>query len=109
MEIGIKNPYNNGPMNNPPPYSASKAGVIKITKYFSHCWSKYNLKINAFCPGGVYDKHNKKFVNNYSNLVPLGRMANRDEYLGPIAYLMSKASNGLSGKILVVDGGKTSW
>ena len=70
-----------------------------MTKYFAFCWSKYNIKINAFCPGGVYDKHNKKFVDNYSNLVPLGRMANRYEYLGPIAFLMSEASNDLNGKI----------
>ena len=106
---GIKNPYSKGPLNNPPPYSATKAGLIQMSNYLSIKWAKYNVRVNSFCPGGVFDNHDKKFVKRYSNLVPMGRMAFKDEYLGPIAFLISNASYAINGKTLVVDGGKTSW
>ena len=106
---GIKNPYSDGPLNNPPAYSATKAGLISLTRYLSSAWGKYNIRVNVLCPGGVFDGHDEKFVENYSNLVPMDRMANKDEYIGAIAFLSSDASSFMTGSILVIDGGKTAW
>ncbi len=106
---GIKNPYNDGPLSSPPSYPLTKAGVIYLTKYLDACWGKYNVRINTLCPGGVFDNHEKKFVKNYSNLVPLARMAQKDEYKGAIAFLATDASSFMTGSTLVVDGGKTCW
>ena len=106
---GIKNPYTGGPLSSPPCYPLTKAGVIYMTKYLAACWGKYNVRINTLCPGGVFDNHEEKFVNNYSNLVPLARMADKDEYKGSIAFLATDASSFMTGSTLVVDGGKTCW
>ena len=106
---GIKNPYSDGPLNNPPGYSATKAGLIYMTKYLASCWGNYNIRVNVLCPGGVYDGHDEKFVVNYSRLVPMDRMAQKDEYKAAIAFLSSNASSYMTGSVLVIDGGKTCW
>ena len=106
---GIKNPYSDGPLNNPPGYSATKAGLIYMTKYLASCWGKYNIRVNTLCPGGVYDGHDEKFLFNYSRLVPMDRMAQKDEYKGAIAFLSSNASSYMTGSVVVIDGGKTCW
>ena len=106
---GIKNPYSDGPLNNPPGYSATKAGLIYMTKYLASFWGKYNVRVNALCPGGVYDGHDERFVSNYSRLVPMDRMAGKDEYKAAIGFLSSNASSYMTGGVLVIDGGKTCW
>ena len=65
--------------------------------------------MNALCPGGVYDGHDEMFVSNYSRLVPMDRMAEKDEYKAAIGFLSSDASSYMTGNVLVIDGGKTCW
>ncbi|HIO62793.1 MAG TPA: SDR family oxidoreductase, partial [Dehalococcoidia bacterium] len=48
-------------------------------------------------------------LTNYNPKVPLGRMANEDEYNGAMIYLMSKASSYMTGSNMVIDGGFTAW
>ena len=52
---------------------------------------------------------NQKFVNNIKKLIPMGRMANRDEYISTIQFLCSDASSYLTGQNIVVDGGRSIW
>jgi NAD(P)-dependent dehydrogenase (short-subunit alcohol dehydrogenase family) len=53
--------------------------------------------------------HDKKFTKKLTNLIPLGRMANVDEYKSTIIYMCSDASSYMNGAILSIDGGRTAW
>ena len=63
-------------------YGASKAGIIQITKYFAVLLAKKNIIINCISPGGLKNKNiqKKKFINNYSKKVPLGRMCREKRF-----------------------------
>lgn len=106
---GVASPYSGKPFNTPISYSTTKAGVIHFTRYLATYWAGKNIRVNALSPGGVYDGHDPAFVKNYSSLVPMDRMANRDEYKGAILFLVSDASSYMTGANLVVDGGLTCW
>jgi len=92
-----------------PAYSASKAGIIGLSRWLATWWSKDNIRVNCVTPGGVYNNHNKKFVDAYSNRTPMGRMADREDITGAIIYLLSDSSKYCTGQNLIVDGGLTAW
>lgn len=91
-------------------YGASKAALIALTRDLSVQWAKYGIRVVSLAPGGVFNpKSDKEFVENYSSHVPLGRMAEVDEYNGAILFLASEASSYMTGNCLVMDGGWTTW
>ena len=90
-------------------YSAAKWGVIGMTKYLATYFATKNIRVNSLCPAGVYDNHPEEFVERFTNLIPMGRMANIDEYKGAIIFLCSDASSYMTGSNLIIDGGRTSW
>jgi NAD(P)-dependent dehydrogenase (short-subunit alcohol dehydrogenase family) len=65
--------------------------------------------VNALSPGGVYEDQNPEFVTKLSELIPLGRMANIDEYRSAIQFLCSDASSYMTGQNLIIDGGRSTW
>ena len=88
---------------------ASDLGVIGLTKYLATYFADKNIRINSISPGGVYTNQPKGFVKRLSNLIPMNRMANIDEYKGSIVFLCSNASSYMTGHNLIVDGGRSVW
>jgi NAD(P)-dependent dehydrogenase (short-subunit alcohol dehydrogenase family) len=93
----------------PVTYSVVKHGLIGLTKYLATYWCEQGVRCNALSPGGVYAGQNDVFVSKLTQLIPLGRMAEADEYRGAIAFLCSDASTYMNGTNLVMDGGRSTW
>jgi NAD(P)-dependent dehydrogenase (short-subunit alcohol dehydrogenase family) len=94
----------------PVSYSVVKSGLLGLTRYLATYWAQQGVRANALCPGGVYvGGESADFVERLSKLIPMGRMANKDEYKGCVVFLLSDASRYMTGSIVTVDGGRTAW
>lgn len=96
-------------MVKPVTYSVIKHGIIGLTKYLATYWAQKGVRANSLCPAGVFNNQNEEFLDKLSNLIPMGRMADSDEYKGTILYLLSDASSYMTGATVVVDGGRSCW
>jgi NAD(P)-dependent dehydrogenase (short-subunit alcohol dehydrogenase family) len=93
----------------PVTYSVVKGGLVTLTKYLATYWADASVRVNALCPGGVYAGQPEDFVAKLTGLIPMGRMARRDEYRAALVFLCSDASSYMTGSNLVIDGGRTCW
>ena len=93
----------------PVTYSAIKAGLVGLTRYLATYWADRGVRCNALSPGGVFTGQGEVFVQRLSALVPLGRMARREEYRAAIQFLCSDASAYMNGQNVVMDGGRSVW
>ncbi len=96
------------PFTKPAAYGASKAAVVNLTRYFARLWGPHGVRVNALSPGGVTGGQDEEFVRKYSERVPLGRMADPADLVGPLLFLASDASRYVTGHELRVDGGFTA-
>ena len=90
-------------------YSVIKTGLIGMTRYLSTYWIDKGVRCNSLSPGGIYTSQDKEFLSKIKNLIPMGRMAKKDEYRSTIQYLCSDASSYMNGQNIVVDGGRSVW
>ena len=94
-----------------PPYVIAKHGVIGITRYFASDFGKYNIQVNALCPGFFYSdmnaaiSDNKEFYDKITNRIPLGRWGDSHDLMGAIVFLASRASDYMNGWYISMDGG----
>ncbi len=93
----------------PVTYSVVKSGLVGLTRYLATYWAGKNVRVNALSPGGVYNGQPDAFVEKLTNLIPMGRMAQVDEYKGAVLFLVSDASSYMTGSNLVIEGGRTAW
>jgi len=96
-------------INTPAVYSASKAGVIGLSKYLATYWADQRIRVNTLTPGGNESGQNDTFKNKYSARVPMGRMCQPDELVAALIYLASDASAYVTGQNIIIDGGLSAW
>jgi NAD(P)-dependent dehydrogenase (short-subunit alcohol dehydrogenase family) len=101
--------YGNSGRNNSEVYSATKAGVIQMTRYMAAHFGKYNIQVNAISPGGIFNNQENFFVKQYTDRVPMERMAVADDLNSALELLISDNSNYINGQNIIVDGGFSSW
>tara|TARA_B100000315_G_scaffold1500_1_gene1358 strand:- start:1836 stop:2669 length:834 start_codon:yes stop_codon:yes gene_type:complete len=90
-------------------YSVIKHSIVGLSKYFSSKFAPHGVRVNLLAPGGVWnDKLTNAFVNQLTELIPMGRMGVQSDYKGAIQFLCSDASSYMTGANLVVDGGRTT-
>ena len=102
--------YKKGDRKSSEIYSATKAGIIQLTKYFSNYMSNSNINVNCISPGGVENKNKqtKNFIRRYSQKNPSKRMAKVEEISSLILFLLSEKSDYINGENIVIDGGYSS-
>ncbi|NDK31112.1 SDR family oxidoreductase [Nesterenkonia haasae] len=98
------------PFIKPVAYSAAKSGVYNLTRYCATYWGREGIRVNTLTPSGVgRDTQDTEFQANYTARMPIGRMANANEFNGAAVFLAADASRYMTGSNLVVDGGWTAW
>ena len=90
-------------------YNASKAAAVNFTRALASEWGKYNINVNAICPGffpskmsnGPLEVIGESVVNN----TPLHRLGGEEDLKGTVVFLASDASRHITGQYIAVDGG----
>ncbi|MFA7707426.1 MAG: SDR family oxidoreductase [Candidatus Pacearchaeota archaeon] len=93
----------------PVTYSVVKHALLGLTRYLATYWAKKNIRVNAICPGGVFNNQDNEFLQKLYPLIPMQRMADKDEYKSAILFLISDASSYMTGSVISIDGGRTCW
>jgi NAD(P)-dependent dehydrogenase (short-subunit alcohol dehydrogenase family) len=93
-----------------PPYVASKAAVLQLTKSIALDYARFGIRCNAICPGFFRTEINSDWLDTDAgqkqiSRVPLRRTGEMKEMSGPLLLLASDASAYMSGAVLAVDGG----
>lgn len=93
------------------PYTASKGGVLLLTRAMAAEWGRYNIQVNAVGPGYFLTDMTRKLADTpafdrwVKGKTPAGRWGNPRELTGALAFFASDASSFINGQILYVDGG----
>ena len=93
--------------------NASKAGVVGFTRDLATKWAQHGINVNAIAPGWFPSDMNKALLDTnpepYLEQIPLRRFGGPDDLKGAVVYLASRASDFVTGQVVVVDGGQSAW
>lgn len=100
------------PIINSGAYSASKAGVIMLTRLMAVEWGKHRIRVNCICPGAIRTAMTDQFYQGELRearieSVPLGRMGKPEDIAGVVTFLASDDAEYISGSVLTIDGAAT--
>jgi 2-deoxy-D-gluconate 3-dehydrogenase len=94
------------------PYSASKGGIVQLSKSLAVAWAKDNIQSNAILPGWFMTELTSDIPVNQperydliSRRIPTGRWGRPGELQGTVVFLASSASDYVTGAVITVDGG----
>ncbi len=94
-----------------PSYTASKSGVMGITRLMANEWAKHNINVNAIAPGYMATNNTAQLRSDENRSqeilgrIPAGRWGTPDDVRGPAVFLASDAANYINGYTVAVDGG----
>jgi len=94
-----------------PSYTASKSGVLGITRLLANEWSKHGIYVNAIAPGYMATNNTQQLRDDPERSqeilerIPAGRWGKPEDLQGPAVFLASPASDYINGFTLAVDGG----
>jgi 2-deoxy-D-gluconate 3-dehydrogenase len=94
-----------------PSYTASKSGVMGVTRLMANEWAKHNINVNAIAPGYMATDNTAPLradpvrSKDILERIPAGRWGTPDDLKGVVVFLASEASNYVNGYTIAVDGG----
>ncbi len=94
------------------PYNASKAGLIHLTRALAMEWARYQIRVNAICPGYIETEMNGEFWKTPGGQrlierIPQRRIGQPEHLDGALLLLASEAGTFMTGSVVTVDGGHT--
>jgi len=93
----------------PVTYSVVKSALVGFTRYLATYWAECGVRANYLAPGGMEFGQDEKFLARISERIPMRRMARHNEYKGAVVFLASDASSYMTGAVISIDGGRTTW
>lgn len=93
-------------------YHVGKAGLNQLVRYYAVKLGANGIRVNAICPGTVlkeeskeFYRRNRKLMNLYKKIIPLGRMGASEDVTNLAAFLCSPQASFLTGQTIILDGG----
>ena len=99
----------NGGFANGLAYSATKAGVIGLSKGLATRLAKFKINVNAICPGttrtAILDSFTEEKIHELEGLIPIGRLGKVDDIASLVCYLCSDEAEFITGATIDINGG----
>lgn len=100
--------YKGTELSSPAAYCAIKGATINLTRYMASYYAKQAIRFNCVSPGGILDKQDKTFIENYNNKCPMGKMGKPEDISPSVSFLLSDGASYITGQNIAVDGGWTA-